>query len=30
MAVAASVILILISLFALFVVEHFSDEAHVF
>jgi molybdate transport system permease protein len=30
MAVAASVILILISLAALFVVEHFSDEAHVF
>ncbi|MFA5332209.1 MAG: ABC transporter permease [Methanoregula sp.] len=30
LAVAASVILILISLSALFVVEHFSDESHVF
>ena len=30
LAVAASVILILISLVALFVVEHFSEEAHVF
>lgn len=29
-AVAASVILILISLAALFIVEHFSDESHVF
>ena len=30
LAVAAAVILIIISLCALFVVEHFADESHVF